>query len=243
MKLSEQIKKLEERGIDTSKFNLESNGVVLAPSDLDNDVQITIKVLNSKQDLTYENYLSVIRAYKYGVLNKKTRIIERGIDAYVRNSYTYKDQLKDVIDTLTSLKYIDDEYVRSALEIIYSKSRILDLLFRMNENNPLWDVRIKSQIIIDKFAKQEALDKYSIGLLKDFYGMYPNRIRAKHETWKDMKKATLCTLAIYYAIDHLGMPVEKSKVNSKLRKLNITDEIWRMKIALEGYMDVFPDKF
>lgn len=243
MKLSEQIKKLEENGIDTSVFNLEVDGVLLTPSDLNKKIIKFNKVLNNKDDIVYQRYLEVVRAYKFGTYNYKKRKIEFGLDAYVRNSFSYDKQLSDVIESSIRMLKSNDPYLIRAFNCIYTKDRIFELLNKINDS--VYDYEINTRL--KNFMKAYLLSedtKEELRLLKMFYKCCPESNKlTKYEVWKDMRRAFDSLCALFYAIEHYNLPLTKEDLLYELYELNKKNEVWKAKKILESYMDKYPSKF
>lgn len=243
MKLSEQIKKLEENGIDTSVFNLEVDGVLLTPLDLNKKIIKFNKVLNNKDDIVYQRYLEVVRAYKFGTYNYKKRKIEFGLDACVRNSFVYEDQLWDVVITSIRMLTSNDPYLIGVFNSIYTKDRIFELLNKLNDNVYSYEITPKLKNFMKEYLLSEDT-KEELRLLKMFYKCYPESDKStKHEVWKDMRKAFDSVCALFYAIEHHNLPLTKEDLLYELYELNEKNEIWKAKKILESYMDKYPSKF
>lgn len=107
--MSYYVQKLEEAGIDTSKFNLELNGVVLTPEKaLESEGVVENIFIFDRKNFEKEIALNTMRFMKLGVWNIDKQVMEHGFDAHVRLSLRNDDQTKNLINIAKILSRIDE---------------------------------------------------------------------------------------------------------------------------------------
>lgn len=206
--MSYYLKKLEEAGIDTSKFNLELNGVVMSVED----------ALKSKQ-VVGETYIFDRNGFEHSVAIATMRAMmfvqaeypyyKDGINAYVRKCLKNKEQFYDLLNMAKLLSKLEKDPSSEEFKVLsniytfdvykaYAEDYQNRVMFKGSEYK---ESLLEATLIV---RAHDTIDSYKMlyDVFKNWSTVYvalPNET-PKCEAWKDAYKACSAYFTLSYLV-------------------------------------------
>lgn len=251
--MSYYVQKLEEAGVDTSKFNLELNGVVMSVEEALKSEQVVGKTyLFDRGSFEKEIALETMRAMK-----AKAAYYDRkdGLNAYINDYLSSDVQFKDLLHfakLLSKLEKFKDSDEYKVLASIYTfdlyRAYAEDYLKRLR--NELYYHRtegtgqlMKSLDLAEEMFRCTPLTYKGIyDLMKEWNNHYVKIIKSnvKCSAWKDAYKASRSYYTLSYLIK-MGYlkTLDLNILNAMFNGLVEQGQAWRLYKTLESNQDVF----
>lgn len=231
--LSYYLHKLEEQGIDTSVFNLELNGVVLSPKELEESKKfVGQSFINSKMDIVHDNALLCFRMIMNQNYDIRRNCVERGLNSYIRNAISY-----DYIFTFIERGLNSRGFERELFDTFFTKEVLIKVLEHYNKK--LYSTENSRELfkkILDSLKLLRQIDGKAFS--SEYKSVIKNRKVLKSTTtkpgdWKDAYKGYMSFCAIKYLND-------KGIVDVDLEQLirSYKNEYWKLYNVLTELIDV-----
>ena len=261
--MSYYVQKLEEAGIDTSKFNLELNGVVLTPEKaLESEGVVENTFIFDRKNFEKDIALNTMRFMKTGVWNYDKRVMETGFDAHVRLSLKNDDQTKNLMNIARVLSRIDERSREfNVLSSIYTPEVYVAFLKYVERfvvfhayhcyPNTFDRTYVRGELIL-MADKVSALKSKTNEVYKQIL-MYMNKVDRliptlnssylkKCKEWKEAYKAAAGYFTLSYLIKKGSFTTfGLSTLDVMFNALVVNQQAWRMFMVLKENKDNIPE--
>ena len=250
--MSYYVNKLEEAGIDTSKFNLELNGVVMSVEEALKSVDVVGNTyLFDRGNFEKEIALETLRAMK-----KKASYSGRkdGLNAYINDYLSNDVQFMDLLRfarLLSKLEKFKDSEEFKIIANIYTfdlyRSYAEDYMGRLRHER--FDHRMDDMDkLVDSLNAANAVANLHCSTYKEVYELMKSwndkylkivKYTAKCPDWKDAYKASRSYFTLSYLIKKGYLKtLDLNMLNAMFNGLVEQGQAWRLYKTLESNQDV-----
>ena len=261
--MSYYVQKLEEAGIDTSKFNLELNGVVLTPEKaLESEGVVENTFIFDRNNFEKDIALNTMRFMKTGVWNVDKHVVEYGFDAHVRLALRNDDQTRNLINIAKTLSRIDERSREfKVLSSVYTPELYMTFLeyvrkfvtFHAHHSYPktfdrtyvLGELMLMSDKVSTYKGKTNEDYKHILVYMNKMNRLIPtlnSSYLKKCKEWKEAYKAAAGYFTLSYLIKKGSFTTfGLSTLDVMFNALVCNREPWRMFMVLKENQDKIPE--